>query len=602
VKGATRHRKLGLRLTLLAAVAVVAAGVALGLRSTQAIESLELDTVDARYSLRGEKPPRDDVVIVALDDLTLREIAPSGAVPRRVHARLIERLASARPKLIAYDAVFPGPKDRAGDLALLRAMAATRNLVLAAGVAGDRPGTVAGLRTARQLGARPGDVKGTNDTDGVYRQMPYYTNPKSFPVVAAELAQGRPINPDRFPDGEAWIDYSGPPGAIPQHSFSRVVDRKLPAETFRGKIVLVGATAPLLKDVFPTPVSADPMPGIEIHANSLATILNGFPLEDATDTLDLLLTLLMSVLAPLVAIRLSAPFVVAAGLLGAAAYLGASQLAFNAGTILPITPPLAGLMVGAAGATAVDILVESRAQRRLRQTFERFVPKDIVKEVLARANNDLRLGGEMLEATVLFCDLRGFSRFGERHDAAVVIQALNRYLTEMSDAVFAHGGTVVSYMGDGMMAVFGAPIEQHDHPDRAYAAAREMLERRLPAFNDWIERQGFGEPFRMGIGLCTGPVMSGNVGSSRRVEYAAVGNTTNLAARLEEKNKELGSQLLMSESTRTRLNVPDEELTAEGEQSLAGRSGSLKVWSLSSARLPADADARSPASSAGQAR
>ena len=310
----------------------------------------------------------------------------------------------------------------------------------------------------------------------------------------------------------------------------------------------------------------------------------------------------MSVLAPLVAIRLSAPFVVAAGLLGAAAYLGASQLAFNAGTILPIIPPLAGLMVGTAGAAAVDILVESRARRRLRQTFERFVPKDIVEDVLARANDDLRLGGEMLEATVLFCDLRGFSRFGERHDAAVVIQALNRYLTEMSDAVFAHGGTVVSYMGDGMMAVFGAPIEQYDHPDRAYAAAREMLDRRLPAFNAWIERQGFGEPFRMGIGLCTGPVMSGNVGSSRRVEYAAVGNTTNLAARLEEKNKELGSQLLMSESTRTRLNVPDEELTAEGEQSLAGRSGTLRVWSLSSGRLPADDDARSPASSAGRAR
>ena len=156
-------------------------------------------------------------------------------------------------------------------------------------------------------------------------------------------------------------------------------------------------------------------------------------------------------------------------------------------------------------------------------------------------------------------------------------------------AIFEHGGTVVSYMGDGVMGVFGAPVEQPDNAERAFAAGREMLDTRLPAFNDWLRGCGFGEGFRVGIGLCTGPVTSGNVGSARRLEYAAVGDTTNVAARLQEKNKDLGSQLLMAESTRVRLRVADSELVYVGEHPLAGRTGNVKVWGVAS---PADAAPR----------
>ena len=131
-----------------------------------------------------------------------------------------------------------------------------------------------------------------------------------------------------------------------------------------------------------------------------------------------------------------------------------------------------------------------------------------------------------------------------------MIETLNRYLTEMSDALLAHGGTVVSYMGDGIMAVFGAPIEQPDHADRALAAAREMLTVRLPRFNASLAED---EGFRMGIGLNSGPVSSGNVGSEQRLEYAAVGDTTNVAARLEAKCKETPHQLLFSDATRRLL-------------------------------------------------
>ncbi|MEA2478583.1 MAG: adenylate cyclase, partial [Thermoleophilaceae bacterium] len=152
----------------------------------------------------------------------------------------------------------------------------------------------------------------------------------------------------------------------------------------------------------------------------------------------------------------------------------------------------------------------------------------------------------------------------------------------------AHGGTVVSYMGDGMMAVFGAPIEQPDHADRALAAASEMIERRLPAFNDWFRERGLGDGFLMGIGLASGPVQSGNVGSERRIEYAAVGDTTNVAARLEAKTKDTDFQLLVSDATRERLTGPATgSLVSAGEFVLKGRSAPTAVWSLELSARPA---------------
>ena len=155
----------------------------------------------------------------------------------------------------------------------------------------------------------------------------------------------------------------------------------------------------------------------------------------------------------------------------------------------------------------------------------------------------------------MFSDIRGFTTFSEALEPDAVIEVLNRYLGEMTDAIMDHGGTLVAYMGDGIMAVFGAPIEQDDHADRALAAAREMLGARLPRFNAWM-RRGARRRFRMGIGLNSGDVMSGNVGSERRMEYTAIGDTTNTAARLEGMTKGTEHQLFISDSTRAAMERP----------------------------------------------
>jgi adenylate cyclase len=186
----------------------------------------------------------------------------------------------------------------------------------------------------------------------------------------------------------------------------------------------------------------------------------------------------------------------------------------------------------------------------------------------------------------MFTDIRGFTTFSERRPACDVISVLNRYLSEMTDAILDHGGTLVSYSGDGIMAVFGAPVEQEDHADRALAATREILGSRLPRFNDWLASQGVPDGFRMGVGLNSGRFVSGNVGSERRVEYTAIGDTINAAARLEELTKRTGHAVLIADAVRDTLRSAPDDLVYVGEFELRGRRERTGVWSLGSAAGP----------------
>jgi adenylate cyclase len=224
-------------------------------------------------------------------------------------------------------------------------------------------------------------------------------------------------------------------------------------------------------------------------------------------------------------------------------------------------------------------------RRQVRDAFSRFVPEQIVDEVLTRTDEDLRLAGVRRNATVMFGDLRGFTTFAQTMPADIVIDVLNEYLSEMSDAVLDNGGTLVAYMGDGIMAVFGAPLEVTDHADRALDAAREMLRERLPRFNGWLRENRFGDGFNMGVGVNSGPVMSGTVGSARRLEYAAVGDTTNTAARLEAMTKGTPHPILIAESTWELLRRSRDDLIFVNELEVRGKQARIKAWTLAEAAL-----------------
>ena len=245
-------------------------------------------------------------------------------------------------------------------------------------------------------------------------------------------------------------------------------------------------------------------------------------------------------------------------------------------------------VVGALGAGGGALVTrrERRTTRHLRDTLRRFVPEAVADELLEAGDAELRLGGIETAGTVMFTDIRGFTTFSESRPACDVIGVLNRYLAEMTDAILDHGGTLVSYSGDGIMAVFGAPVEQDDHADRALAATREILDQRLPRFNEWLGEQGVAQGFRIGVGLNSGRFVSGNVGSERRVEYTAIGDTINAAARLEELTKRTSYALLLSDAVRRELRVEPADLVRVGEFELRGRRGRTEVWSLSSFAAP----------------
>jgi adenylate cyclase len=192
----------------------------------------------------------------------------------------------------------------------------------------------------------------------------------------------------------------------------------------------------------------------------------------------------------------------------------------------------------------------------------------------------------------MFSDLRGFTSFAESLPVERVIEVLNIYLGEMSAAILDNGGTLVAYMGDGIMAVFGAPIGQPDHADRALTAAREMLGPRLATFNSYLRAEGLGEGFRMGVGLNSGHVMSGNVGSERRLEYTAIGDTTNTAARLEGMTKGTPHQLFMSQATVDLIRSQQDDLVLVGEFEVRGRTQKITLWSIE------DSDGSAPAAAA----
>jgi adenylate cyclase len=201
-------------------------------------------------------------------------------------------------------------------------------------------------------------------------------------------------------------------------------------------------------------------------------------------------------------------------------------------------------------------------RQHMHDTFARFLPESIVEQVLADNDNEPRIGARQVTGTVVFSDLR------------------NQYLGEMSDAVLDHGGTLVAYLGDGVMSVFGAPVEADDHADRALAAALEMVGERMENLNSFIRDRGVEHEFRIGVGVNSGSLMSGNVGSARRLEYAAIGDTTNTAARVEDLTKEHGVPLLLTQQVLDHLVDPVDGVEFVAEVAPRGRIRSVRLYTI----------------------
>jgi adenylate cyclase len=570
-------------LVFVAAGAVLVGGL---VHVTGVLRTQEAQTIDTRFSIRGTQRPPSNLLLVAVNDVTFSQFSSQGVAdqwpfPRRYHARVINTLHRDGARLIAVDMQFTEQTDPTDDNDLVQAVANAPGTVLVTTevAAHGQTNIFGGNSVLAQIGAVPANAAVVPDPGGEIRRDPLQIQGLDTMAWAiAKRAQPGLRPPSQTP---TWIDYAGPPMTIPTVAYSQVYNGQVPASLIRGKIVIIGATAPSLQDVHATPTSGGGvMAGPEIQANAVSTFLRGGPLRSTGLAADLVLIVLLGAAAPLCSLglrraRLARALPIALGAL----YILGVQLLFDDGWIIPLIAPLLALAVGLVGTLGVDYMSASFEHERVFDLFSRFVPDAVVKEVVQEADG-VRLGGVQRMCTVMFCDLRGFTSFSSAHEPQRVIDVVNSYLGEMSDAILDAGGTLVAYMGDGIFAVFGAPIEQLDHADRALAAALEMLTERLPRFNERLRTMGLEAEFRMGIGLNSGMVISGNVGSERRLEYAAIGDTTNLAARIEATTKDTPHMLLFSDATRESFTRPPDDPVFVRELELRGANRSVKLWTV----------------------
>ena len=591
-----RARRSRLQAALFLGVGLAATGLGLVAFGTNLFRSLELNSVDVRFAIRGTVPAPESISVVAIDDETFsvfntRRERVRYPFPRSYFARVIDRLDADGAKVIAYDIQFTEETEVEEDAALVESVAQAGNLVLATTEVGEGGSTnvFGGDEVVRDVRARVGNGNFPLDPGGVIRRVAFEVDDlTSFALVTVERARGKPIAKTEFSEREStWIDYVGPAGTFETVSFATVYDGKFKKGTFRDKIVVIGPSATSLQDIHPTSTS-DAMSGAEVQANAISTALRGFPLQSMAAPISLVLIVLLGMLAPLVSLRLSLLWTLGIALGAALLYVVGTQVAFQeAGTVLSFVYPFGTLLVSSIGSLGAHYLLAAFERERVRDVFSRFVPDAVVEQVLAQTDGDLRLGGVVLEGTCMFTDVRGFTTFSETLTAAEVIEILNVYLSEMSEAILNNGGTLVAYMGDGIFAVFGAPIAQPDHADRALAAGREMLTDRLPRFNALMEERGLPARFRMGVGLNSGEFMSGNVGHERRLEYAAIGDTTNTASRLEGMTKGQPYALFMSDTTKEALTEEVDDIVFVDEFEVRGRESKVKIWSIADASVEA---------------
>lgn len=378
------------------------------------------------------------------------------------------------------------------------------------------------------------------------------------------------------PDGEMWMRFAP---ADPRRTISAadVLEGRIAREEIAGRHLFIGATAIGLSDVRATPLAPD-VPGVEIHAQALEQLLAGVSIS-RPDWMSGLELALIVVLAGVVAMALRGLIAVLAALtsfLLAAAVIVGSWLAYSRLGLLvdPTYPVLATAMVYA-GTSLTSYLETERERNRIRLAFGHYLAPMLV-ERLAREPTRLKLGGESRTITVLFVDVRSFTRLSESMSASELVEFMNRLFAPLSDAILAHNGTIDKYMGDAILAFWNAPLDDAHHARNACLAALQMK-----TTVDRLDEDGLSRPqqaIRIGVGINTGEAVVGNVGSPQRFDYSVIGEVVNTASRLQDATKTWGADILLGEATVAA--VPELATLEIGEILLRGKARPERLFAL----------------------
>lgn len=571
------------------ALALALTGLVIFAAHTPQWRAFEYKTFDLYQSLT-RSASRAPIVLVTIDEPSLSQLGLSYPFPRDLHAQLVDRLARDGARAIAFDILFADPGPAAETAALAAAIARVGNVVLAKSreqvdTAYSRQWmTVEPLPALVAAGARTGDVGVDPDADFVVRLAPAAND--AFARVVARLADpGVAAAPQS--GSVQFIRYSAPDSFREVHYYQAVTPGLVPPGYFKDHIVLVGLslrTSPELMrgqaDMYNSPfleAEQQLMPGVEIHANFLANLLEDRALFAAPASLPLWLALAAALLVG-AANRWTTPATTGGVVLGVVALLGGTSFALMARGSVWLSPliPAATAAAVFVGGTGLAYFDQRRRAQETKRAFAQYVPPEVVEQ-LFRQPELLQLGGETRELTILFADIANFTTFSEKLPPTTVVALLTRYFDAMTAIVHRHGGTVDKFIGDCVMAFWGAPLPDPEHAVHAVRAAREMQQAMAPIAAA-AAAQGW-EGLAMRIGIHSGSVVVGNVGSRTRFSYTVIGDAVNLASRLEGENKNYGTAILLSEATARAL-PPDIPLRPVAAVTVKGRATSVQVYTL----------------------
>lgn len=544
--------------------------------------SLDLKLLDLQFNLLRTWAPRPlarDVVVVGIDEETAKALPEPLTLWHKHLGKFLQIMARAQPAAVgidivlpdrSYDAVAPGH-----DGALLRGILEARHaypLVLALTV--DPSGKPRPIHrsfiTAAGEGAT-GYALFPVDADGVVRRFDEHLTEtlEPVPTLAGQMARKLGVEPRA-----GMIDYSrgNTFGYLPLYKVLELADsgqQDLINRTFHSKVVMLGTVLPFAdRQRLPVQLAAwdreaYDTPGVLLQAQTLRNILDGHLLQPLPRTLAVSLTAAMALLwfvagstASVIAV-LSAVMVIL--LAGATGFV-------TQGGFLPVTGPMMTAILAHGGRHIYETVLKLRERRRLRSVFSGYVSPGVMQEILA-GKLQPELGGVNKHVCVMFSDIRGYTTRSESMSPEAIVGFLNRYFEEIVGLIHEHGGTVVCFMGDGIMAVFGAPNQLDNPCDSAFEASCRMLEH-VAQFNSRHRPEGEA-PVEIGIGLHVGEAVIGHVGSSSRHDYTAIGDVTNVASRLEGLTKEAGFRLVCSRAVTESLAAAD-KLTYLGPMAIKG--------------------------------
>ncbi len=573
-------------------LALVPGLIGLALVYWPATAGLEKKGLDLLFLLRGTRPVPADVCVVAVDDDSYWVNGlddPTIPLPRDLYGKLVTVLAREGVRAVAFDMLFDTPGDPEQTAAFEQGMLEAGNVVLGSTVVliedpRYRQATLLEpIEPLARAAVAVADVNMPTDRDGVIRSAWLRHNDRpTLPLAAYEAATG---DTSKQEQAGRLINYYGPARTVPTVSLYQALEpgEYLPPGFFENKIVFVGATQvaatgpAVAKDSFLTPFrkgSGDTTYGVEIHATLAANLLEGRGVEVVSPYLEAVAMLLLPLLAML-------GFIFLRPLLGLLVLLvlevvpwGTAYLAFDAGDLwLPVViPSLVQLPVAYVVSVVWYYLTTVREREKIRAAFAFYLSPDMISKV-TESPDELDLGGEEIVGTALFTDIKGFTSIAEGMSAPETAALLNDYFSEATRHVFDTGGTLIKYIGDAVFAIWGAPLPMDDHATQACRAAVGMLR---------LQQALAGRPagkLVTRIGVHTGSMLVGNLGSSQRFDYTAIGDTINLAARLEGINKRFGTQALASEET---LSVTDGSLIVRplGRIGVVGRAAPVAIYEL----------------------